>query len=69
MPRYDVNIEDLEDLLRRVLGGTYGGPSLSYDESTGEFVLYEWGDAPVSEEEIARALTLEDLWYKISSEM
>ena len=32
-------------LLRRVLGESYGGPSISYEN--GKFILYEWTDAPV----------------------
>lgn len=36
----------MSKILKKVLGPTYGGPSLSYDD--GKFILYSWGDAPVS---------------------
>jgi len=35
----------MEKLLKSVLGGTYGGPSISFEDN--KFVLYDWGDAPV----------------------
>ena len=31
--------------LSEILGHTYGGPSISYED--GKFVLYTWGDSPV----------------------
>lgn len=33
-----------KEVLKAVLGGPYGGPSISYED--GKFILYEWGDAP-----------------------
>lgn len=38
----------LDEMARVVLGETYGGPSLSYMD--GKFVIYEWLDAPVSDD-------------------
>lgn len=49
---------ELEDLARECLGGTYGGPSLSYDGK--DFVVYEWSDAPVGMDEIGRGKTVMD---------
>lgn len=45
--------ESDDEVLRRVLKGTYGGPSVSYENN--QFVLYEWHDAPVGMKEIAAA--------------
>jgi hypothetical protein len=45
--------------LKSKLGGTYGGPSLSYEDN--EFVLYIWTDAPVGEKILAKGKTLKEL--------
>jgi len=52
-----------EAILKAHLGGTYGGPSLSYEE--GEWVLYRWADAPVSIDERYTSPTLKGLVAKI----
>ena len=58
------------DLLKHVLGGTYGGPSLSVDPDSKEFVLYSWTDAPVGMHDHARNedwdtfMLLVDQWRK-----
>jgi len=49
--------------LRRYLGATYGGPSLSYED--GEYVLYTWTDAPVNIEIIARSPSLHGLLLEL----
>lgn len=36
----------IDNLAARILRDSYGGPSLSYEN--GQFVVYSWGDAPVS---------------------
>lgn len=46
----------IEARLAKVLGGTYGGPSLSFQD--GKFVIYEWGDAPVSISIIGFGITI-----------
>ena len=46
--------------LKGVLGGAYGGPSLSVSED-GRLVLYRWRDAPVSIDELARGADLREL--------
>ena len=38
----------MNNVLRKVLGDDYGGPSISVNTDTGEFYIYSWGDAPVS---------------------
>ncbi len=43
-------------LLSEVLGGSYGGPSISYEE--GKFILYHWGDAPVG----TKILVSDETW-------
>lgn len=35
-------------VLKKVLGVSYGGPSISYEN--GKFILYKWYDAPVNME-------------------
>lgn len=35
-------------LAKEILGDPYGGPSISYDKDTKQFLVYVWGDAPVS---------------------
>lgn len=49
----------IEDQLKKILGATYGGPSISFQN--GEFVLYEWSDAPVSTDILAKGKTLQEL--------
>ncbi len=51
----------VEDRFRKILGASYGGPSISIDEEKGDFILYEWGDAPVGMETLARGATLKEL--------
>lgn len=51
-----MKIENLENRLKAILGSTYGGPSISYENE--EFVIYRWFDAPVSEEILGRGKTL-----------
>ena len=41
-----------QDILLGVLGGTYGGPSISHED--GMWTLYVWGDAPVGMEVMCR---------------
>jgi hypothetical protein len=52
------NIQQIESELKELLGDTYGGPSLSFHD--GFFILYTWGDAPVSDDEIGRGETIEE---------
>ncbi len=47
-------------ILKRVLGPPYGGPSISYDEEREEYVLYDWGDAPVCTE----ILVADENWHE-----
>lgn len=47
----------IERILKDILGGDYGGPSLSYQG--GEFIIYIWGDAPVGSDILARGTDLE----------
>lgn len=54
-----------EKTLREALGGTYGGPSISFEE--GEWVLYSWSDAPVGMDTHARGKTLAELARSIRS--
>jgi len=44
--------------LSEILGPTYGGPSLSFEN--GEFVIYGWADAPVGTEILASGKTIEE---------
>ncbi len=53
-----MKIENLETRLKTILGGTYGGPSISYEKETEEFVIYRWFDAPVGDEILGRGKTL-----------
>lgn len=53
------NKKDLNASLKKWLGASYGGPSISYED--GKFILYAWGDAPVSMEIIAKSDTIEGL--------
>ena len=46
------------DELKKILGETYGGPSLSVED--GKFVIYVWGDAPVGMGILAKGDTLEE---------
>jgi hypothetical protein len=55
--RREMKIPDT--LLRKVLGETYGGPSISVEN--GKFVLYEWCDAPVGMKILAKGDTFEEL--------
>lgn len=52
--------------MAKILGPTYGGPSISYDKDTKEFVLYRWYDAPVDIEELSRGKTLLSLLRNVS---
>ena len=47
--------------LSKILGDPYGGPSLSV--KGGEFVIYEWFDAPTGTEILARGRTLEEVIF------
>jgi len=42
--------------LKKILGETYGGPSLSVEDD--QWVIYNWADAPVNTEIMARGETL-----------
>lgn len=55
------NKATVDERLKVILGGTYGGPSISYEEEAEQFVIYQWGDAPVSETVLARGATIEAL--------
>ncbi len=45
--------------LEQILGGTYGGPSLSRQD--GKWVIYHWYDAPVCDDVLATGGTLPEL--------
>ncbi len=51
-------------ILKKVLGDTYGGPSISVMPD-GSFVLYRWHNAPVSEEILVQSYTWQDFLYKL----
>lgn len=53
----------LDDLMKKVLSGTYGGPSISFEE--GKFVLYRWYDAPVGDEILVEAETWDEFVEKL----
>jgi len=53
----------MDELLQKVLGHTYGGPSISYEN--GNFVLYGWGDAPVGMDIIVSAKTWDEFVVKL----
>jgi hypothetical protein len=55
----DELLDRLETDLRLILGPTYGGPSLSYED--GKFVIYSWGDAPVGMDPIAESVYLDEV--------
>jgi hypothetical protein len=59
-------ISELDEMLSRILGNMYGGPSISYED--GKFVLYEWFDAPVEMQILAEAYTFEELMAHIKKE-
>lgn len=50
----------LEEQLREILGGTYGGPSLSYEKGRQKFVIYSWYDAPVGDDILAEGATISE---------
>lgn len=56
-------MKKIEKILKAELGSTYGGPSISYENN--EFILYVWGDAPVSSDVLARGKTLLELTENI----
>ena len=62
----DKKVKDIEEKLKKFLGCTYGGPSLSYDKDKDRFVLYVWSDAPVGMMEYATGKTLAALLRKAS---
>lgn len=47
--------------LRQILGPTYGGPSLSFDKVSNQYIIYKWHDAPVDEEILATGTSLTDV--------
>lgn len=54
-----MSTEEIEDALKDILKGTYGGPSLSYED--GLFIIYEWADAPCETSDLVYGDTLENL--------
>lgn len=48
----------IEQQLRSLLGNTYGGPALSFEE--GMFVIYKWYDAPSGIEIMGKGDSLND---------
>lgn len=53
----------MDELLKKVLGHTYGGPSISYEND--RFVLYGWGDAPVNMDVLLSAKTWDEFVEKL----
>lgn len=56
-----MTIKQIEKKLSKILGNTYGGPSISYDPNNKMFILYEWGNAPIDMGELSGGYTLEAL--------
>lgn len=54
-------LAEVNKYLKNVLGGEYGGPSLSYDKDNDRFVLYDWCDAPVRTNVLATGKTIQEL--------
>jgi len=50
-------VRKLEDKLKAVLTGEYCGTALGYEN--GEFIIYHWGDAPVSVMVVGRGKTIQ----------
>lgn len=53
-----MRIKQLELILKERLGDAYGGPSVSFQD--GKFVIYEWSDAPVTENILGTGNNLEE---------
>lgn len=53
------NSKEIDRILKKSLGFTYGGPSIIYE--CDRFVLYRWFDAPVGNKISFRANTFEEL--------
>lgn len=51
------------NLLRSVLGDSYGGPSISFQEY--QFCLYRWGDAPPGTEILVQAASWKEFIKKL----
>ena len=49
----------LEKRLSQILTGDYCGMALGYEQHTQEFIIYAWGDAPVSAMVYGRDKTIE----------
>ena len=64
LTQFKDSVNNIDEILKSVLGPTYGGPSLSYQDN--KLVLYSWGDAPVSERIIHSGKDLISLINKVS---
>lgn len=58
-----VLLGQISSVLREVLGGTYGGPSIGYEYD--KYVLYSWYDAPVGSEILVEDPTWEGFIAKL----
>lgn len=56
-----MGIRQLESQLKGILSDSYGGPAISWDEQKSEFVLFSWGDAPVTIYEMGRGRNLDEM--------
>jgi hypothetical protein len=56
---------EMNKRLRKLLGETYGGPSISFEE--GRFVLYTWTDGPVGTTILAEGATLLELLTNVKT--
>jgi len=52
-------------LLNKALGGPYGGPSISREDS-GKYILYSWTDAPVGYAIYAEGDTFDELLAEVA---